>query len=667
MPQDSILTGIVALLGTALVVSWLFHTLRLPLMLGFLFTGLLIGPTGLGLVDASLVPGLAELGLVLLLFVVGLELSPKPLRRGGRTLLVATAGQFLSTAAVGAVGAAVWGGVPALPAAFLGIAVAASSTAIVFRQLYARGEMRSAAGMIASGILLLQDVLIIGVMVVLPLVEHTPGVPWTSTLLRTGLSLVTLVLAAALAYLALPVVLRRFVRPGGREFLALFAVLVASAGALLAGSLGWSFALGSFLAGLLLSNSEARHQLLADLSPLRDVFNALFFISLGMLVDLDTVARHAPALGLAVAAVLGLKFLLAALSIRGAGWPVRPAVIAGLGLCSISEFGYLLVYEGHGRGLFSAEVFEVFTALAVGAMMGGALLLPLGDRIAMLASKRRARSPQPQAAAGDAGAASGALAGHLILVGYGTNGQNLVRALQAVGLPHSVVEMNPRLVEAAQAAGAAVVVGDASRESVLREAGLDRARGLVVAINDVRATQRIVAQARALRPGLYILARADSLRTIEPLRQAGADEVIPEDFEASIEMVAQTLKRFGYPDNVVESRIAKVRAERYGGALRQEEEGTLERRDFVKVLGAAATATVVLEEDNAACGQDLRELNLRARTGVTVIAVVRQGKPTTNPPPDHRLQAGDVLVLLGSAQQLQQGRRTLAQKASPVT
>ncbi len=656
MEHANLLTEIVVLFGMAVVAAWMFRTLKAPSVMGFLFTGVLIGPSGFAFIGEEDVAALAELGLVLLLFIVGLELSPKDLMRTGTSLLVATAGQFLGSAILAAAALMVFGRQALMPSAVLGIGVALSSTAIVLKQLNERGEARSAAGLITTGILLLQDVIVILVMIFLPMFDATGHSDWRMALMKTLGGLAGVAVIALLSRKYLPLLLRHVVQPGGREFLTLFAVLMACGGAYLAGLMNWSMALGSCIAGLLLAGTDVRHQLVADITPFRDVFNALFFISLGMLVNVDAVMPYAHWIVPAIVATLALKILVAAGSVVLAGWPVRPAAAVGVGLCTVSEFGYILGHEAERFNLLDGSILDAFVAYAVGTMMIGALLFPLGETLGGLMTKvlrSRDQKELDQEEHDDHG-----LCNHLIIVGFGTNGQNLVRALRATGVPHCVIEMNPKLVEMARAAGAPVIVGDATRLAVLHHAGLDEARGMVVAINDPQATRRVVSQARAERQELYVLARTSFIKDLDSLYEVGASEVIPEDFEASIEITAHVLKRFGVPDNAVNDQVNVLRAGRYE-MLRGGSTERVAQEDLMKALGASLTTTFFVTEASPACGHSLAELDLRAKTGATVIAVVRGAEPMSNPNPDLRLMSGDTLVLLGTPEQLRLGTLAL--------
>jgi CPA2 family monovalent cation:H+ antiporter-2 len=288
-------------------------------------------------------------------------------------------------------------------------------------------------------------------------------------------------------------------------------------------------------------------------------------------------------------------------------------------------------------------------------MMVGAMLVPmagpLSNRVALWL-----RSHEDM----EARSAAKAITHHVIIVGYGINGQNLARVLRATHVHHSIIEMNPALVEAARETGAEVVVGDAERRFILDHAGIAHAHALVVAINDAQSTQRVVSVARMLRSDLFILARTRYVTELDALYQLGADRVIPEDFETSIEIAAHVLKEMDIPDNVVEAQIAAVRAGRYG-MLRGMATDRAAHEELMQVLQATVTRTHFVTSDSHAAGKTIAELNLRALTGASIIAAVRNGKPLTNPPPDFILLAGDVLVLVGAHVQLE-GAKALLQE-----
>jgi len=437
--------------------------------------------------------------------------------------------------------------------------------------------------------------------------------------------------------------------------------VMACAGAWFASLADWSWPLGAFIAGLLLAQSELRHQVHAEITPFRDALNALFFIAIGMLVDIGVVADHGVALGAAIVATLVLKTVFVAAGVSAGGWPLRLALTAGLGLCTISEFGYVLVSEAVRLDLVPGSLLPIVVAWIAGTMLLGALLVPVAPKLALrlapLLQRRRARE-QPSASHGPV------LRSHVIIVGYGVNGQNLARVLRATAIPHVVIEMHPGHAGRARQDGEDVISGDAARLGILELAGLHSARALVVSIADPEGTRQIVAQAHRARPELYILARTRTLAEIDALYRLGAQSVIPEEFETSIEIFSHVLKEFAIPDSVVDQQVTMIRAGHYG-MLRGREMDKLLRNEWRQMLEAAVTQTFYVAEGSSACGQTVRELDLRNRTGVTIVAVTRDGRPIPSPKIDFEFRAGDVLVLVGTHHALDRARGVLSAAPGP--
>lgn len=648
MHGTEFLEQVTILFGTALAVAWAFRFMRAPSIIGFLITGLIIGPSSLGLIDEHQVAIFAEVGLVLLLFTIGLELSPKPLLRSGPRLFAATLAQLVVTAAIPAVLIALFTSYGLMAGIILGIGIALSSTAIVLKTLSDQGEVRSAMGNICTGVLLLQDVFVILVMLTLPFLAAGGEGNMMEAVRTGGGGLVALAVVTVVMRKLLPGILRQITRHGGHELTTLFAVFMAAGGAFFAGALGWPMALGACVSGLLLAEADLRHQLVAEITPFRDLFNALFFISLGMLVDLDIVMEYWWMLALAIGATLVIKALIVGGIVRIAGWPTRLGVQVGLGLCTVSEFGYVLAREANYSGLLPDSALAGLIPYSVGTMLIGAMMVPLSGRFAALMMGR----VEEDTATPDEGHEDMALDSHVLIVGYGVNGKNLVKVLSATRVPHCVVEMNRSLAQTVRDDGAEVIIGDAARASILKSAGLMSARVLVVAINDVVATRRVVAQARALSPKLYIIARTQYAVELDHLYRNGASMVVPADFEVSIKIFAQVLTEFKIPDNVIQSQIHSVRAGGYGLLRGTSLDQPEHLQELLQVFRLTATQTYYVSEKCPMAGQTIADTDLRARSGVSIIAVVREGQPTTNPPAEFTLNVGDVLVLVGTHAQL---------------
>ena len=649
-------------LGTALAVGWACRALGAPSIIGYLITGILLSPSVLGprvfhVVHPESITEFGDIGLVLLLFTIGLELSPSHLLKLGGRLVTATLLQVISTTVVAVICLKLLTPLSFLGTLVIGAGVSLSSTAIVLKVLSDRGEVHSTVGSVSTGVLLLQDVAVILFMLFLPLLAPMGAeVSLGGKLWTTFVGVAEMAVIAALARWLLPRVVRGITKHGGHEMTALLAVIVASGGAWVAQQAGWPLEIGACIAGLLLAEADVRHQLIADITPFRDLFNALFFIALGMLVDLSIVFQHAGFLAAAIIATIVLKILLTSGSVMIAGWPLRLATQLALGLCTVSEFAYVLAREAERYEIINHTALALLIPYAVGTMLVGAVLVPVAPPVA-----RRVMNwfqPDRRPHEGEK-AEHETLKNHVIIVGYGLGGQDLARVLTSTRIPYCVIEMNRTRVEAARLQGAHVLYGDAARMPILRSAGLDDAKALVIAIGDVPATRHVVAQARAARKSLYILARTNYMSEIDTLKDCGASVVIPAEFEVSIEIFSQVLKEFRIPDNILRAQIASIRAGGYSMLRGVPYDRAAHLKELLEVFATTATETYYVEDDCTAAGHSIAALGLRKATGASIIAVVRAGKPSVNPMPDFEIHAGDVLILVGSHPQLDAARKLL--------
>lgn len=664
MALSEVLSTAAIVIGTALAVGWAARALRAPSIVGYLITGLLLSPSMLGPrvftgVHAEELTHLADIGLVLLLFTIGLELTPGRLLRMGPRLGLATLYQVGGTTLVSVVVLECATDLPLLANIVLGAGVSLSSTAIVLKVLSDRGEVNTAAGSMSTGVLLIQDVAVILFMICLPLLAPAAeGVsPWDK-LWTTGLGVLELGAFAALAYILLPKIIRGITTRGGHEMTALLAIVAASAGAWVAEQAGWSMAVGACIAGLLLAEADVKHQLIADITPFRDLFNALFFIALGMLVDLNLVMMYAVPLGAAILITIVGKTVLTTGAVVAAGWPFRLGVQLAMGLATVSEFAYVLAREAHTYNILPDMALSLMIPYAVGTMLLGAMLTPVAAPLARRAmlwlQPDRARDREDDARPAEE------MHGHVVIVGYGLAGQNLARVLTSTHIPFCVVEMDRARAAHARANGARVIYGDSARMPILRSAGLAHAKALVVAVGDPSTTRHVVAQSRAARKDLYIVARTNHVTEIDTLKKCGADVVIPAEFEVSIEIFSQVLKEFRVPDNILRAEIASIRAGGYSVLRGVPYDRTSQLKELLEVFSMTGTETFYVHEGTPADGATIASLGLRKATGTSIIAIVRAGKPEVNPMPDAKIAAGDVLILVGSHPQLDAARALLA-------
>ncbi len=644
MDLDHFLQQAVYVLGAAVAVLLASHRLKVPPLAALLITGLAIGPSGTGLVsDAEAIHVLAEIGVVLLLFVIGLELPFSKLREVGRPFLVGGSIQAVLTTALGA-GAASLAGFTPSQALFFGFVLTLSSTAIVLKLYGDRRESDAPHGRLALAILLFQDFLIVPMIVLTPVLGGEVAASTAEIARRFGGSLAAAGLALLAARYLMPRLFHLLVKSRIREALVLGALGICLAMAWLTHSLGFSLALGAFVAGIIVSETEYSHQVVADMVPFRDVFASVFFISIGMLVDLAYVASHAGVVfGLALA-IVAAKILTGGVAVAALRFPPRTIVSVALGLAQIGEFSFVLMEVGHSHGLLQGERYQLVLSAAVLTMLATPALLPLGPALGL-----KLRGPAPRDPEGDAAAA--ARSGHVIVLGFGHGGSLLARVLREVGIPYIVVELNGETVRHAAAAGEPIVYGDATRREILEHAGVERANVVVFALSDPEAARHGVRLARDLNPALEIIVRTRTVREIAELRERGADQVVADEFETAIEVFTRVLARFHVPRNVVRAQTRLLRGEGYR-MLRAPILADGVSEPMLEALAAGTTDVFRIEPASTAAGRTLRDLHLRRKAGASVIAVVRGDTTHSNPSAELVLEPGDDLVLVGSHEQV---------------
>lgn len=566
MHDVRILGELAALFGAAALLVLVLHRLRLPPIAGFLLAGALAGPRALGLIGESAeVAQLAELGVIALLFGIGLELPVERLRRLGRTLLVGGGSQLTATMALAALAARAYG-LPLGQALVVGAVVAVSSTAIVLRSLQETGQVESPPGRSILAILIFQDLCVIPLMMLTAFLASDGAAADLDVLLpqlgrALGVILAVFLIGRPLARRGLRLVART--RQQSLFVLALIALCLGTAW--FAAQAGVTLALGAFLAGVMVADTDFRHKALSDLIPFREAFASLFFLSVGMLIDPIALARDfGPTAALAAAIVLGKFTVVLALGAL-MRWPMRASVIVALGLAQVGEFSFLLLAEGARGGLLAADLHARLLGATVLTMLAAPFLLRDSERIAAGCERLRLLARWFARPKVDAAHQLSRLDGHVLIGGYGLTGQAVAQALQEAGVPCVVADLNPDGVARAQAAGHRAVYGDVGSPEMLHVLGAERARELVVAVNDPNATERALRAAREAAPNLHVIARVPFLADVAPMMAAGADEVVPMEAEAAAEMVARVLRRRGADAERVAAVVAALH-ERLGCA-----------------------------------------------------------------------------------------------------
>jgi CPA2 family monovalent cation:H+ antiporter-2 len=653
-----VLRELVLLAGCSLAIIFLFQRIKLPPVVGFLVTGILLGPGGFGLVtDRTTIATLAEIGVVLLLFTVGLEFSIADLRKLGAKAALAGLLQVLLTAALVALVLFLAGAHPAR-AIFFGLLLAPSSTALLFRLITDRGELQAPHGRLITAVLLVQDLAVVPMAMLIPTLgawtaggaaASAVGSPGENALKAAGLIVVVVAVFFAARKVA-PWLLTRASRGRSKETFLAAVVLVALGSAFLSEQAGLSLALGAFLAGLILAESDLRSQVIADIMPFRDTFSSVFFISVGMmLLPRDVVAQPLLVLAATVGMVLW-KLVAAAIGARLSGYPWRTAFAAGLGLAHVGEFSFVLAQQGQPAGLLPAPYDQAFFAGAVFSMMITPWLVAHAPewalRLELLVRSYRPKPTFPGVEAAET-PRSELLNDHVIIAGYGLNGQNVARVLRATHIAHVVVDMAPESIARCAAEGSPAIIGNVTQDEILKHAGIARARVLVLALSDRLATRHATRITRGLSKTVFILVRTRAVSDIDDLYQAGASLVIPEEFETSIEIFTAVLREYHVPNNVVEAQIVVLRQERYSILRgRKLPQSVIEQLDVVLTQGT--TEAVVLLHHSPAIGRTLAETGLLENQRVQLVALIRGGKAQTTFDPAFVLRPGDTLVVTGT-------------------
>ncbi len=636
------LLPVLALLACGVLAVVACRFLRLPPMIGYLATGVALGPHALGLVaDSNETRHLAEFGFVFLMFSIGLEFSLPKLRVMRRAVFGLGLAQVAATISA-SVGASIAFGGNWQTGLALGGVIAMSSTAVVMKILAERLELDTPHGRDIVGVLLFQDLAVVPLLILVPALGQPPG----EIGLQIAFALAKAAAVLAVLILAGPRMMRAWfgivARRKSTELFVLNVLFITVGLAFITGIAGLSLALGAFLAGMLISETEYRYQVEEDIKPFRDVLLGLFFVTVGMMLDLQLVAAKPWLVLLLVVLLIGAKFLLIALLARAFGAVTGTALRTGLALAQGGEFGFVLLAQVAGQQLAPDDVTQALLAAMILSMLATPFIIGASDRIVLrlTSSEWMARSLELHRIA----VQSFGTERHVIILGYGRNGQRLARMLESEGVRYVALDLDPDRVREAALAGDTVVFADSARREALMAAGIMRAAAVVVTFADPAASIRVLAHVLALNPAVPAIVRARDESDIEKLNAAGASEVVPEAFESGLMLASHTLVWVGVPLNRVMRRIRQVRDEHYG-LLRGLFHGASDEPDTME-SAHPRLYPVTLAAGAWAIGRRLDELGFED-LGAQVTAVKRSGAGKLAPSAIGRLEPGDVVVLLG--------------------
>lgn len=654
--HDALQTTLI-LLASAVAVVLLFRSLHLPAILGYLVVGVAVGPSALGVVPANEdTRYFAEFGVVFLMFSVGLEFS-LPQLVSMRKIVFGFGGSQVASILLLGVGGAMLAGLSWREGIVIGGVISMSSTAIISRMLAERAQLHSEHGRQIMGVLLFQDLAVIPLLVLVPALALSGGA--IAGAIGVALAKAAVVLALVLFFgqrLMRP--LFSFVaRRKSAELFVLFVLLVTLGLAWVTELAGLSLALGAFLAGMLISETEYRYQVEDYIAPFRDVLLGLFFVTIGMLLDLAALAQNFVAVVMVFAAILMVKFVVIFLLARIFGNAKPTALRAALALAPAGEFGFVLLALATRGTSLDATTLQIVLAATLLSMLAAPLILSRMESIVLHFVE--SEWTQRAVALHNLSVKSMSQTGHVIVCGYGRSGQALAHFLEREKISVIALDSDPERVRQASAAGESVVYGDAARREVLVAAALSRATAVVVSFADTPKAMAILAHVRELRPELPVVVRTFDDSDVSRLRDAGAAEIVAEVVEGSLMLATQTLLQLGVPLTRVLRRLREVRQERYQ-AMRSGFFSGVTDDEGASDAEQPRLRTLAVSGSAAAVGSSLGSLDLAA-IHVQVTAVRRTGRREVNPADEERVREGDVLVLLGTQENLAKAEMRILQ------
>uniref|UniRef100_UPI004049E24B cation:proton antiporter domain-containing protein n=1 Tax=Fulvivirga sp. TaxID=1931237 RepID=UPI004049E24B len=643
-----LLPDIVIILGLSVVVILIFQKLNLPTILGFLITGIMAGPHGLSLVKASHeVEILSEIGIILLLFIIGLEFSLKSLAAIKKAVFLGGAFQVLLTIVVAGL-LSVYIGYDITKAVFIGFLFSLSSTAIVLNILQSRGDINSPHGKTTLAILIFQDIIVVPMMLLAPIMAGKSDnvlLTLASLVLKTLLVVGLVIIAARYIF---PRLLFEVAKTRSRELFILTIVVSCFAVAWLTSSIGLSLPLGAFIAGLIISESDYSHQATSQIMPFREIFTSFFFVSIGMLLDITFFLQNAGVIIGFTVVVFILKGLIGSVAAAILKYPPRVSILVGLALFQVGEFAFILSKVGIENGLLDAVTNQYFLSISILSMALTPLVFMFSGRIVKLLSNTQLSKNLAKFnywnEQVDEQENVKSLKDHLIIIGFGVNGKNVAKAAKSTGIPYVIIEMNAETVHAEKANGEPIIFGDASNPFILEQVKVWSARVAVIAISDGATTKKVVSSIREICRTVFIIVRTRYISEISTNLNLGADEVISEEFETSIEIFTRVLYKYLIPDDQITNLVQHIRGDNY----KMIRPGISKDANGLNIPNLRITSATVSQSDNSIVGKSLEDAAIRQNWGVNIVAIQRDGNFITDLDGDTKINQNDILYIMGT-------------------
>lgn len=663
---DPLLANVDIILGFAIFVLTIFYRFQVPPVLGFLVTGVLIGQSGLGILSlgsngSSLS---SDLGVIFLLFTIGVDLSLKDLWKMKKDLFLGGTFQIVLTTTLTLIICTALGFSPAT-ATFLGFLISLSSTAIVLKVLQERNEVYSPHGKTSLAILIFQDLAIVPLILLTPLLAgysaNFEG-SFPTVFLKGSLIILVFIISAKFV---VPRIFYYVGRTGNKELFLVSVVFICLTAAMFTSSIGLSLALGAFLAGILISGSQYSQQAMGNIVPLRDMFMSFFFVSVGMLLDIGYLREHLPIIIVASIVLIIVKSMASAVTTVLLGCPLRTTILTGVALSQIGEFSFVLSRLGVDYSLLSEETYQAFLAVAIIAMGVTPLLMNASYKPADYIVKKVSSTPLGMKFVN--GIYSESLAeekketgikDHLIVVGFGFLGKTITKAAKTAGISYVVIETNPDIVKEGKKEGERIYYGDATLGAVLEHADVKNARVLIIGISDSAAIRKIVETAKELNPNVCIIAKVHDLKEMKHLNALGVDEIVPEEYETSVEIFVRLLEKYLVPREDIEKLVNDVRANGYRMLRKLSTDTGIDSGFSIKDgLPGIDIQVVKVGKSSNFDGKTLADLEFRKIHGVTVLSVRRGSDMIYTPEGNFKLQERDACILLGKPEDLFNVRR----------
>jgi CPA2 family monovalent cation:H+ antiporter-2 len=640
-----ILKDIVIIFALSTFVNFIFTKLKVPTIIGYLVTGIVVGPNLLGIVkEAGNIDVIAEIGVVLLMFSIGMEFSLNHLLRirhlvfiGGFLQLIATT---LVTMLVAHLFHLSWA-----TAFFIGFMTALSSTAVVLKILQGRSEVTSNYGRTVVGILIFQDLILIPLLLITPMLGgETMNLGAEFLWLGAKGLLIMAIVFVGYKWL-IPKTLHIIAMTRNQELFMMSILLICLAVALLTYELGMSLAFGAFLGGLMISESEYSHNAFGNLIPFRDTFTSFFFVSIGMLLNLNFVIENYMLVIGAVLLVIAIKALFASFAAFMLGHTFRGTIMVGLALCQVGEFSFILAKIGLYHHVVTPYLYQLFLSVAVVTMAVSPFLITAARPIA----NQLLRLPLPSFLVKGLFPLKEIivpnLSNHLVLIGKDSRVLNLSVMAKHINLPYISIVFDPAIVRKRQEKGETVIYGDAVNEPILRKAHVRSAAVVVVSIGDLITSMAVVEKIRAMNRTAYILVRTKQVGDIEELYRLGADQVIPEEFETAIDLFERIMGKYMVPRAEIDTIIAKIRDHHYG--IFRDRDDRLQHSSVIEEIPNVEIVAFKVEENHPISKKTLSQLRFRQTFGATLVAIKRQNDIIDQTGPDTVVETGDVLYLIG--------------------